>query len=91
MCQPSRSSQKGIDTRQCASKDAGPKWGEFGGGTTSIGGRKECQRGRWPKFEVVLEEGKSVSESGHQTGVNLGVVPHDIVHFKHKFHFAPFN
>ena len=24
-----------------------PKGGGFGGGPTSIGGRKECQRGRW--------------------------------------------
>ena len=25
MCQPSRCSPKGVDTRQCASKDAGPQ------------------------------------------------------------------
>ena len=39
--------QGGVNTRRCASKDAGPKGGGFGGGPTSIGGRKECQRGRW--------------------------------------------
>ena len=33
--------------RSCASKDAGPKGGGFGGDPTSIGGRKECQRGHW--------------------------------------------
>ena len=38
--------RRGVDTRRCASKDAGPKGGGFGGGLTSIGGRKECQRGR---------------------------------------------
>ena len=27
MCQPSRCSPKGVDTRQCASKDAGPQRG----------------------------------------------------------------
>ena len=47
MCEPSRCSPKGVDMRQCASKDVGPKGGGFGGGTTSIGGRKECQRGCW--------------------------------------------
>ena len=40
---------KGVDMRQCASKDVGPKGGGFGGGTTSVGGRKECQRGCWPR------------------------------------------
>ena len=38
--------QRGVDTRQCASNDAGLKGGGFGGAPTSIGGRKECQRGR---------------------------------------------
>ena len=50
MCQPSRCSPKGggVDTRRCASKNAGPKGGGgFGGGPTLIGGRKKCQRGRW--------------------------------------------
>ena len=27
MCQPSRCSPKGVDTRRCASKDAGPQRG----------------------------------------------------------------
>ena len=30
----------------------GPKGGGFGGGPTSIRGRKECQRGRWTPKEV---------------------------------------
>ena len=51
MCQPSRYSPKGVDTRQCANKDAGPKEGGFGGGPTSIGGRKECKRGCWAPME----------------------------------------
>ena len=38
---------KGVDTRQCVSKDAGLKGGGFGGGPTSIGQRNECQRGCW--------------------------------------------
>ena len=38
--------RRGVDTRRCASKDAGPKGGGFGGSPTSIGGRKECQRRR---------------------------------------------
>ena len=38
---------KGVDTRRCASKDARAKGGGFGGGPTSIGRRKECQRRRW--------------------------------------------
>ena len=49
MCQPSRSSSKGVDTRQYASKDAGPKEDGFGGvphrlekGTTLKG---KAQRG----------------------------------------------
>ena len=33
--------------RRCASKNADPERGGFGGSPTSIGGRKECQRGRW--------------------------------------------
>ena len=33
--------------RRCASEDVGPKGGGFGGGPTSIIGRKECPRGRW--------------------------------------------
>ena len=33
--------------RRCASKDAGPKGGGFGGSPTSIGERNEYQRGRW--------------------------------------------
>ena len=47
MCQPSRCSSKGVDTRRCASKDARPQGGGFGGGPTSIEGKKECQRRRW--------------------------------------------
>ena len=35
--------QRGVDTRRCASKDAGPKGGGFGGGPTSIEERNECQ------------------------------------------------
>ena len=32
-----------VDLRRCASKRTlGPKEGGFGGGPTSIGGRKEC-------------------------------------------------
>ena len=54
----------------------GPKGGGFGGGPTSIGGRKECQRGRWAPKGVDLgavlhrlEEGKSASEDvGPQRG-----------------------
>ena len=31
MCQPSRCSPKGVDTRQCANKDTGPKkWVDLG-------------------------------------------------------------
>ena len=47
----------------------GPKGGGgFEGGPTSIGGRKECQQGRWARKGVDcdvphrLEEGKSVNE-----------------------------
>ena len=38
---------------QCTSKDAGPQrgGGGFGSGPTSIGGRKEYQRGRWARPE----------------------------------------
>ena len=44
MCQLSRCSLKGVDTRRCTSKDAGPRKGRFGGGPTSIGERNKCQR-----------------------------------------------
>ena len=37
--------RRGVDTRRCVSKDAGPKGGRFGGDPTSIGERNECQRG----------------------------------------------
>ena len=43
MCQPSRCYPKGVDTKRCASKDAGPEGGGFGGGPTSIGERNEYQ------------------------------------------------
>ena len=36
-----------MDTRQCASKDAGLERGGFGGAPTSMGERNECQRGCW--------------------------------------------
>ena len=36
-----------VDTRRCVRMDAGPQRGRFGGDPTSIGGRKECQRGCW--------------------------------------------
>ena len=39
--------RRGVDTRRCASEDIGPQSCGFEGGPTSIGGRKECQRGRW--------------------------------------------
>ena len=39
--------RRGVDTKRCASKDAGPKGGRFKGGPTSIGERKECQQERW--------------------------------------------
>ena len=35
MCQPSRCSSKGVNTRRCASKDARPQRGGFGGGPCS--------------------------------------------------------
>ena len=47
-------SRRGVDTRRCASKDAGPqrgvdlRWSH----ANPIGGRKECQRGRWPQMGV---------------------------------------
>ena len=41
--------RKRVDTKWCVSKDAGPKGGGFRGGPTSIEGRKECQRGPWPR------------------------------------------
>ena len=50
--QPSRCSPKRIDTRWCASKDADPKGGGFGGSPASIGGRNECEQGRWPREEM---------------------------------------
>ena len=43
MCHRGGYSPKGVDTRRCANKDAGPKGGRFGRGPTSIGER----RGRW--------------------------------------------
>ena len=33
---------EGVDTRRCASKDAGSEGGGFGGGPTSIGEKNEC-------------------------------------------------
>ena len=36
-------SPKGVDTRRCANKDAGPKGGGFGEGPTLNGERNECQ------------------------------------------------
>ena len=45
--------RRGVDTRRCASKDTEPQiGGGFGGGPTSVGGRKECQRERWPRTGV---------------------------------------
>ena len=44
--------QRGVDMRRCVSKDAGLQRGGFGGGLTSIGGWKECQRGRWAPKRV---------------------------------------
>ena len=41
--------RRGVDTRRCASKDAGPKGGGFGGGLTSW--RKERVLARTLGFE----------------------------------------
>ena len=41
-CASEKAVPGGVDMRQRASKDVGPKRGGFGGGPTSIGGRKEC-------------------------------------------------
>ena len=71
MCQPSRYFSKGVDTGRCAGKDAGPQRDRFGGGPTSIGGRKECQRGRWPrKGWIVMSH---ISWGGEQTTIYKGV------------------
>ena len=57
MCQPSRCSPKGVDTRRCspkgvdtrrcASKNIGPQREWIWRGSTLIGERNECQRGPW--------------------------------------------
>ena len=42
-------SQRGVDTRQCANKDTGPRRGQIGvGSPTSIKEGNECQQGCWP-------------------------------------------
>ena len=87
MCQPSCCSPKGVDTRWCVSKDAGHQRGVgFGGGPTSIRGRKECQRGRCPRcvsLLAVLQRGVNTrrcasKDAGHQMGVGFGGGPTSI-------------
>ena len=46
MCSEEVDPQRGMDMRRCASKDARPRRGGFGG-PTSIGEENECQRGCW--------------------------------------------
>ena len=48
-------SPKGVDKRQCASKDAGLERGGFGGAPTSMEERNDCQRGCWAPKGVDCE------------------------------------
>ena len=63
--------RRGIDTRQCASKDARPKGGGFGGGPTSIRGRKECHRVCWREGGWIVMS--HIGWGGKKTTIYKGV------------------
>ena len=65
--------------KRCASKDAGPQRGRFGGGPTSIRGRKECLQERWaPKGGGIVMS--HVGWGGEQTIIYKGV---ETFHYRH--------